>query len=489
MFNAHSDEATNALSPDMLTASLSGALVVYPHWAGQLEYTPYEPKSNDHTKRFRRLQISHGAASDPGVELAFAQHSESLASFIPDAATRIAGSGVWNAKGVKNIGLLPDSPPLALYDMKTYEGLPTVIIQVTRFSCGGTAIAIAVAHPLADAQTLLTFVHDWATHNRAIASKLNPTTLGRPSPALNPQAIDHAADGDIDARLPDQAILAQAIRDAPLHRYDWWASAADCPPGSLHIAKVSPELDGSPLVTLPGKQIPWLDWDRGAPVAHKLVYFSPAELQRMWEAARAQAPGARLSRLDALHAHLFSLVARARSFRNDEGPMYFDVSIDVRRRLANPLPETFLGSPLLNIPVTTSGREAASGNTAPLFRAAIQRYDAATLAAVLHEFIYLAAPQRYWNTFLGKRHTILTSWLRLGVYDVEFVEGLRPRYVEAIMPDVDGCIQIMEAGGPSASDGQQKQWYDGGASVSIHMRGDVLESLLGDPWLRKYVSV
>lgn len=474
-----------ALAAELLATSLRKTLDSYPQWAGQLHYAPYTHDAVDHTKRFGRLQITHGAESDPGVEFVVIHHPAPLASLVPDAASRASGLGAWDAAGVKRIGLLPDSPRLALYDKATYAGLPCMIIQITYFSCGGVAVTIALAHPLADAQALLKFAQDWAAHNRTNAP--GPvdgiSTLQLP-PVFDPQQLDRTAAGDIDAILPDPDILDRAS-DVPLHRHDWWASEPGCPPRILSATRVPAVLQGSPLVGALGKPLPWAEWDRAAPVAHYLVHFGPSELQRIWEAATADA--GRVSRLDALLSHMWALIARARGLADDDAPVHFDVSIGLRSRLQPPLADAFLGSPILSIPVTVSGREAAAGRTAGVFRAALKRYDAAALAAVLYEAMYAAAPQRYWHAFLGRRHTIVTSWLRLGVYEVDFVGGTRPRYVEAVMPENDGCLQVMEAGGDVMQDGGQRaQWYDDGASVSLHLREDVMEKLLKDPLLRKY---
>jgi hypothetical protein len=99
-----------------------------------------------------------------------------------------------------------------------------------------------------------------------------------------------------------------------------------------------------------------------------------------------------------------------------------------------------------------------------------------------------AGPARLWHAFLGRRHTIVTSWLRLDVYGVDFVGGdegrAPPRYVEAVMPSVDGCVQVMEAGHNDNGDNG-----DAGTSVSLHLAADVMDRLLHDPLLRKFAPL
>jgi hypothetical protein len=68
------------------------------------------------------------------------------------------------------------------------------------------------------------------------------------------------------------------------------------------------------------------------------------------------------------------------------------------------------------------------------------------IGAMLHDAAHEVSPQRLWQAFLGSEHTIVTSWLRLQLYEVDFVGGAKPRYVHAIMPKMDGCIQVMDSG-------------------------------------------
>ncbi|KAL6322455.1 hypothetical protein AAG906_008110 [Vitis piasezkii] len=44
---------------------------------------------------------------------------------------------------------------------------PLVVIQTTKFDCGGLAIGISICHAIADGFTMVHFVTAWATANRA----------------------------------------------------------------------------------------------------------------------------------------------------------------------------------------------------------------------------------------------------------------------------------------------------------------------------------
>lgn len=64
------------------------------------------------------------------------------------------------------------------------------------------------------------------------------------------------------------------------------------------------------------------------------------------------------------------------------------------------------------------------------------------------------------------------------------------RYAEPSMPNVDGCIQVMEAGMMQGGGGTYAkdigQWYGDGVMLSLHFAADVMQNVLKDPLLRKY---
>ena len=169
------------------------------------------------------------------------------------------GSGWWNAGEAPLVELVPNSSSLALHDLVHYEGLPAMLVQFTTFTCGGLAISVKLAHPLADAQALIGFAHDWAAINRALIAGEQLPSL---NPLLIPQRLDRAASGNIDASSPDPTLI-EAARELPLHRYDWWASSDGCPSSMVAATKIPSGLDISTII--PGNRLPWSDWDVNAP--------------------------------------------------------------------------------------------------------------------------------------------------------------------------------------------------------------------------------
>ncbi|CAF0884719.1 unnamed protein product [Adineta steineri] len=465
---------THTVSTQQLVISLQKTLDAYPHWAGQLQYVSYNA-NGDHTQRFERLGVLYGAKSDPGVEVVIAQRPEIVSSFVPTAADREVGSGLWNPEETSLAELVPTASSLALHDLVHFEGLPAMMVQLTNFACGGLAIAIKLAHPLADAQSLMGFAHNWAAINRALITNEPLPSL---CPIFEPEQLDRAALGNIDAPNPDPKLI-EAARNLPLHRYDCWASLDGSPSFMAQLTKIPSELDSNTIIL--GKPLSWSEWDLTAPVSHYLVSFTVDEIKNMWEDASSNSE-IRISRLDALLAHIWMLIIRARELSHDQQPIYLDVTLGLRSRLNPPLSENFVGSPIILGNVSTIGIQPI-GKMALSIRSTLSKFNSSSIGPMLHELAFELSPNRLWNAFLGRRNTIVTSWLHLKTYEVDFGIGV-PRFVNALMPSVDGCVHLLENGNTKGAEKINR--YDEAVSVSLHLRKDVMEKLLVDPELRKY---
>ncbi|KAJ7770979.1 transferase family-domain-containing protein [Mycena maculata] len=463
-------EGKSALTPALLKLSLIKTLNAYPQWAGQLQYTQYNPKGG-HTSRSRRCKVTYGIPADPGVEFVVADSSTDIASLFPSVEERTSGAGAFDASSLGELELLPKSPDLASHSSADFTGLPCLIVQVTNFKCGGSVIALKSSHPLADAQTLTTFINDWAAVNRALFYNLPLSLL---SPIFLPAALDGAASGDIDAASPDPEIVKIA-HELPIHRYDWWTPVEGCP--APEAATIPPHLASLTDIEL-GPPIPWHEWDLTAPVSNFLLYFSADELARIW--AAAVSPGHTISRFDALQAHVWAVLMLAQG-KSPEEEFHMNLSLGMRDRVVPPLGARALGSPIVLARASgTTGMSLAE--LARAIRAVVVSFTPVRVAAVLHEMAFDVDSRRMWGGFIGWRNTIVTSWMRLGVYEVDFGGG-RPRFVQAVMPAMAGVIQVMEAMPQSSSGGP---WYQDGASVSLMLSTDVIQRMLKDPLLRKY---
>nr|GAT45292.1 predicted protein [Mycena chlorophos] len=469
------DPPETPLDIDTLRAALVKTLNVYPQWAGQVQYTTYDP-TKGHRHRSRRLEVVYGSPADPGVEFVFATSEGNVADLFPSAEQR-ASMGAVDITVITKLNLLPKDP---LADGQT-RGLPALIVQVTRFRCGGLAIALKACHPMADAQTLVTFVKDWAEIHRALLRGLPLPTITR---LFEPSELDTGAAGDIDAPAPDQTLLDQA-HELPVYRYDYWASSEGAPPFMAASTKIPPHLqhlaDTGSIEY--GPAIPWAEWDYKQPVSNYLIHFSASELSRIWEAAST--PGEVVSRFDALQAHIWAALIRAHGHgqKDNASQFHFNLSLGLRERLPRPN-KNMLGSPIVLARASATPQTTVK-QMARDIRSTLTAFTPPRVGALLHEMAFDVDAQRMWGCCVGSRNTIVTSWVRLGVYEVDF--GFRsPRFVYSVMPILEGIVQVMEAGPHQREGGEQRQWWRDGVSVSVVFTDKVLERLLGDPGFREF---
>ncbi|KAH8677627.1 hypothetical protein BX600DRAFT_430964 [Xylariales sp. PMI_506] len=464
----------------------------FPQWAGQLHWAPFRP-GGSHTERFNRCMITYGSPADPGAEWSIKYHDLALDAVTPrpsDLSRRI-----WDGDAFPQASFVP-SAPLALSNLKDFEGRPSLAVQVNVFACGGYAIGVKVAHPLADIKSLMIFVHRWAAICRGGDDNYDDGSgltdgwiFGKP--LFDPAQLDARAAGDIDAAVVDPAIAARA-RALPLHRFDWWhTNAPGYPPLLVASSKnCIPPAEVLDRISLsPSTEGPWSTWDLERPASFGLLHITGDEIDSLQELARRDVPkGNYVSRLDALLAHLFRLVTRARAFAQaDDDKVFLDVSLDARRRCAAPapaldlLPEAFIGSPIFMTHIgalAAAIRDASLGELALQLRGVLQQFTPKEVADMLHDAAHEVSPQRLWLGFLGSLHLIATSWQRLRAYEIDFHPRSsssggggggslsRPAYVHAVMQRSDGMLVIMDSMAP-----------DRGVDVHVYLDSEAMDRL------------
>ncbi|KAL4907958.1 hypothetical protein BDW74DRAFT_189310, partial [Aspergillus multicolor] len=476
--------------PSSLQQSLAVALSSFPQFAGTLRKITHVPDPDnygygdlDHTKRYGRLEVTFGAETDPGVEFSTARCESRLDEVVPDPAKRKSpDSRAWDLSCPAS-HFLPDGNKVPFIGGSSSG--PPVLIQVTEFKCGGVAIGIRIAHPLADAQALSVFMKRWSFEHTILFGDISPDVAPKshpepPSPIFDPQLLDSHAAGDINAASPDETILAKS-RALPSIRHDWFYPASNGDPDR----NLPPGLSRS-MIKSPGTPMPKEDWDHTIPVSHLKLHFTAEQTKKIWEAAGG--PGLGVSRHDALVAHVWSAINRARGLGSDERDVSLYYTFGLRKRLG--LQPSFMGSPILLTAVRMPGKEASNAsaftpekqNVAIRIRGNIARYTEDALSARLHDLCFEVAPQRLWEAYLGYRHVIFTSWAHLGLYEVDFGRLGRPRFVEPYMPLLDGLLCIME-GRPDSREarGNGKHWCDDGVDVAVSITEEAMEKLKKDP--------
>lgn len=465
-----------------LEQGLSQTLDDYRHFAGQLRWSrPEDASILPGPQTLGRPLITYNTPTDPGVEFTHASEARPLDNLVPGSEERIHEKKVWFVTDFKQDELLP-SCPLAFHpDAEVFDGLPGVSAQVTTFACGGWAVGIRMTHCLGDALCLVAFAKAWAERARDLVSgssvaggEWNGGTKSRCP--FDPALLDrHAGIVSATGQPPKAERLALA-RSLPMHRYDWWDADAPGIPAwarkeALATRPDAQVLAGVPLT--PATPPPWATWNAGAEVDHVQIRVTADEVRRLKEAAQAGLPaGAFVSRLDALIAHLWVAINRARGLQDmEDEQVYLNVSIGLRSRVSPPLPDVFAGSPLLLGHIGRTGADVCSpsslGTIALELRNMMAKFTPEAVGAYLHDAAHEISPQRLWQAFLGSRHTGVTSWTKSGVHEVDFGAG-RLRYVQARMPRLDGQLQIMDLG------------ETGDHEVSLCLEKEVMGRVLGD---------
>lgn len=478
-----------------LTASLQATLVLVPHLAGRLEEIPFE-RGGDWTERGGRLQAVYGSnSSPPGLQLTVLACDLCLGDIIPHAASR---GRLWHSGSVPFGLFRGQDAPLALDDGHTLDSLPVARVTITTFSCGDLAVAAKVVHPLYDAESLATFMHAWsATH----ANMFNGARHNIPTFRLQPDLFMSYASGDINAPFPDPS-LTQVTRSLPLHRYDWWASADGCPPSlrwrteppaksKLNGPDSRPSCDSSTT----GTRIAWEDADLEAAISSYTILFSRTEVDAMYLEATSPTScagpslSANISRLDALLAHIWGLIVRARRIPAAD-VIYANMALGFRSRLSPPLPAGFLGCPatLAYAQGTASDADRSLAILATACRRTISAFTPTTIPAFLHDLAHQVECRRFWGTCPGRHHITATSWLHNRMYDVGWgIPGCRPQWVEPVMPAFLICVTEGVPEEQTATDSAgQLPWYTHGATVSIHFESEVVDRVINDPALRRF---
>lgn len=505
LYNPTQTSHDSTLHNNRLRQALCETLDDYRHFAGQLRWaTKDDIKPGDPNPRHvGRPLVSYGGSpnTDPGVELVHAEYDRPLlgGDVVPTAEDRRTAQKTWVATDFPQDELLPRCRLAFTSSLAEFEGLPGVAVQITRFACGGWAVGVMMSHCLADAVCLLRFVHAWAGRSQALAAGHDQAIL--PQPVFEPALLDQHA-GLAGGPEPDPEKVALA-RSLPMHRYDWWATDAPGYPawatGSSDATKPKPE-EQVDMRLSPSAFPPWPTWDVSAPVEHVQIRFSADEIARIKRAAQdgnaladshdsdgeQEVPA--ISRLDALLAHMWILINRARGHHAAEETVYLDVTLGLRPRVNPPLPDSFAGSPILLGYVARRGRDVCSssgvgagllGGIAVEIRRMMGLFTPEAVGAYIHDSAHEVSPQRLWQAFLGSRHTIVTSWVRAGAYEVDFCggggDGTRPVYVQGKMPRMDGVLQVMDVGEDS-----------GDFDVSLCLERGAMGRLLEDPMLRMY---
>ncbi|KAI2609969.1 transferase family-domain-containing protein [Hypoxylon fragiforme] len=321
------------------------------------------------------------------------------------------------------------------------------------------------------------FAHAWAAHARSFFGA-NPPHC---TPLFDPTQLDqHAA----VASSPDPEKVGRA-RALPIHRFDRWDSDAPGYPSWIapSVACTKPPAEELGHLELsPSTRPPWPTWDLSLPVEHLQIRFGAEAIAKMKKAAEDSLPeslsGQQVSRLDSVLAHVWILMNRARQHENTQDIVYLNNTLGLRNRVEPPLPDSYVGSPILLAYVEKTGYEVSTatiGSIAGSIRQVMSQFTPDAVSDYLHEVAHEVCPQRLWQAFLGSRHTIVTSWVRARAYEVDFcATQQQARYMQGVMPRLDGLVQVIDIADTGAFD------------ISVCLEKETLQRFAQDPMLKAY---
>lgn len=197
-----------------LEVSFRETLSRWPHWPGQLRWALKTDHQNNQ-RPYGRPVVTYGGGKDVGVDWVIASCDSDLESIVPSRDARSTTDKVWMATKLPQ--QLKAASKLAFSDLAEFDGLPGVAVQLTAFKSGGWSVNVKIAHCLADAHSLLTFMHSWAAQSRGSQSVFS-------QPLFDPTMLELHA-GALDMKHPDPQMVSRA-RELPMHRFDWWATDA-----------------------------------------------------------------------------------------------------------------------------------------------------------------------------------------------------------------------------------------------------------------------
>ncbi|KAL1755645.1 transferase [Schizophyllum commune] len=446
IYDAASSGHKEPVSINHLEKALSRLLDYYPHLTGRRRINPV-----DGTAEIDRL--------GSGAALYTAECSSRLDVFYtrsPDGQMHLAMSD------------LPGSgEQLVAPSEATLEGAaadPILTVQYTSFACGSVGLGICLQHIVCDLDGFMQLTRDLAEIYRGVVA----------AEAAGQTHLDIALDAApyIQSHVPDNSERESAVDEQVENYTPETSTTSSASPSSAAARPDSPPL-----------------------VIGKILRFSGAELKSMKDAATDASGGGWVSTFEALSAHLWQCVHRARTQLNPERAQGsgdtlatcsdFLAPVNCRPRLELParyFPNAVI-CPYARLPFAT-----------------VQHAPLPKIAQTLHDAIQAVTPKRvegtlrYISAQAGKgpvkqrfRHGpdsfIVTSWNKVDMYGVYFDAEKRIAPVLASAPFTP--ISLVNGLAYFLPTGPQKD-SDGAIDVSLTLYEPVFEALEKDPDFRKF---
>jgi shikimate O-hydroxycinnamoyltransferase len=300
--------------------------------------------------------------------------------------------------------------PRVDYSTTSIEEQPLLLVQLTRFPCGGLCVGTAISHIMADGRAAMNFTNAWAK-------------------------LARGEDLGCDEMPFHDRIMLRSCETPPMHpRFD-------------HIAFSKPPL----LIGCSDTKA-----EQKKETSAVLLKVTKEQVEELLKKANQNVVLARpYSRYEAVAGHIWRCACKARA-GNDCQPTRVRLGVDGRNRFKPPLPQGYFGNAIFDAVTSTCFYVDLLSNplsyAAGKLREAIERvtdeYATSALDFILSQKDvaplrknfdirgYTEAP------FLGNPNVNIGSWIGLPLYSVDFGWG-KPVYVGPGILHSDGKIFIM----------------------------------------------
>ncbi|EFJ07456.1 probable hydroxycinnamoyl transferase [Selaginella moellendorffii] len=313
---------------------------------------------------------------------------------------------------------------------------PLLVLQITRFKCGGASLGVGMEHHVADGMSGITFINTWAAMARGEDPKIVPY-------------IDRTL---LRANKPP-------IPKFPHVEYH-------PPPLLKHAAATNGHSNG--------KAKPQAGDDAPPRIAVGLFKFTKEQLQALKSQATDEETNTTYSSYEMLSGHIWRSMCLARGLDDDQETKLY-IATDGRARVVPPLPKHYFGNVIFTCtPMALAGDLVSR----PLYYAASVIHDA--VSRMNDEYLrsaldYLELQPDLYKLVRGA-HTFrspnlgITSWSRLPVYDADFGWG-RPVFMGPAVIAFEGLVYVLPSG-----------TGDGSLSISLGLQPEHMprfEQLIG----------
>ncbi|KAF8405940.1 hypothetical protein HHK36_008018 [Tetracentron sinense] len=270
------------------------------------------------------------------------------------------------------------------YSTPTHE-LPLLVVQLTRFRCGGVSIGMGISHIIVDGQSALHFFSEWARIARG--EKLDTTPF-----------------------LDRTVFLDQNPPGAPRFDHEEFST----PPLLLGRADEKEQRKMETTVAM--------------------LKLTKDQIEKLKKEANEGHCGRPYSRYEAVAGHMWRCACKARGHEGHQITK-IRVAVDCRNRLQPPLPKGYFGNAALpTTPTSRAGdlvskplgyassriREAVEKMTEEYVRSALDFLRGQPDMSKLRTFHTLGCTQ---GAFFGNPNMEITSWMGLPIYGADFGWG------------------------------------------------------------------